>query len=468
MKPFLLLILFIIGVVVGMVIIPLLPDGVQRGISSFQLEIKYQVGIEERLGEMANSSAPTPNTSVRDSPLTTYTPTPSPSPRIGISPLAIATPTPPSFPRAIAVTLPAPTPTTAHTPTPTPSPTPIPPPDQQHHRYKVYMLELINKERAESGVHPVTLGDNFAAQLHAESSLANCFSGHWGVDGLKPYMRYSLAGGYQKNGENGSGLDYCIRASDRYRALGNIESKIREMMEGLMSSPGHRRNILDKWHKKVNIGLAWDKYNIFGYQHFEGGYVEFDELPGITNGKLSLSGRAVNELRFSDKRDLGLQLFYDPTPHSLTRGQVSRTYCYDSGLQIAAFRYSLTGNSYWTEDEFTKTFSPCSDPYDVSPDAPAPRSYDEAHRFWEQAYAASQARPLQIITVPWISASQWTAAGTDFSVTAAVGDLLSRYGPGVYTILLWGKVGEEDVPISQYSIFYEVEPSDTYNPDLWK
>ena len=200
------------------------------------------------------------------------------------------------------------------------------------------MLELINKERAESGVHPVTLGDNFAAQLHAESSLANCFSGHWGVDGLKPYMRYSLAGGYQKNGENGSGLDYCIRASDRYRALGNIESKIREMMEGLMSSPGHRRNILDKWHKKVNIGLAWDKYNIFGYQHFEGGYVEFDELPGITNGELSLSGRAVNELRFSDKRDLGLQLFYDPTPHSLTRGQVSRTYCYDSGLQIAAFR----------------------------------------------------------------------------------------------------------------------------------
>ena len=226
MKPLLFIALFIVGAAVGMAIVPLLPNPIQKGISSLHLEIEYQVGIEERPGEMANSSAPTPNTSVRDSPLTTYTPTPSPSPRIGISPLATATPTPPPFPRAIAVTLPAPTPTTAHTPTPTPpptptpSPTPVPPPDQRHYRYKVYMLELINKERVEAGVQPVTLGDNFAAQLHAENSLANCFSSHWGLDGLKPYMRYSLAGGYQSNGENWYGSDYCIRASDRYSGLG--------------------------------------------------------------------------------------------------------------------------------------------------------------------------------------------------------------------------------------------------------
>ena len=56
------------------------------------------------------------------------------------------------------------------------------------------MLELINSERTRAGIPPVTLGDNIAAQLHAESSLANCFSGHWGADGLKPYMRYSLGG----------------------------------------------------------------------------------------------------------------------------------------------------------------------------------------------------------------------------------------------------------------------------------
>ena len=330
------------------------------------------------------------------------------------------------------------------------------------------MLELINEERIQAGMPPVELGDNNAAQLHAEASLENCFSSHWGIDGLKPYMRYSLAGGYQSNGENWLGSDYCITQSDGYRAIQSIEQEIREGMEGWMDSPGHRRNILDRWHKKVNIGLAWDKYNFNAAQHFEGGYVEYDNLPEITQGTLSLSGRAINGLRFSGKEELGLQIYYDPPPHSLTRGQVSRTYCYGSGLQIAAFRYPLTGNSFWTEDEFTMPHSPCPDPYDVPQGAPAPGSPDEAHRFWQEAYDASQSRNERRIIVPWITASQWTAQGTDFSVTADIGKLLAVHGAGVYTVLLWGEMSGEDVPVSEYSIFHEIEPPDTYNPGLWK
>ncbi len=94
------------------------------------------------------------------------------------------------------------------------------------------MLELINAERKKAGLNSVTLGDNVVAQLHAEAALEKCFSGHWGVDGLKPYMRYSLAGGYQSNGENGSGLDYCIKASDGYRANSSIRQETRETMDG--------------------------------------------------------------------------------------------------------------------------------------------------------------------------------------------------------------------------------------------
>ena len=354
------------------------------------------------------------------------------------------------------------------TTTPAQTPAPLPPPDLRHHDAKLYMLELINSERTRAGVPPVTLGTNIAAQLHAESSLANCFSGHWGADGLKPYMRYSLAGGYQANGENGSGSDYCIRASDGYRALGNIKAEIREMMEGWMNSPGHRRNILGKWHRNVNIGLAGDRYNMVGYQHFEGGFVQYDQLPRIMNGTLTMSGSTLHGLRFSRKEELGVQIYYDPPPHSLTRGQVSRTYCYDSGLYIAALSYPLIGHSPWSEDEFTERYSPCPDPYDVSPEAPAPRSLDEAHRFWEQAYAASQVQSERTVTVPWVTASKWTARGAGFSVTANISKLLSKYGPGVYTVLLWGEVDGEDVPFSEYSIFHEIEPPDTYNPHLRK
>ena len=86
--------------------------------------------------------------------------------------------------------------------------------DRFYNEEKDYMLALINSERRKAGVNPVVLGTNNAAQLHAESSLADCVSSHWGTDGLKPYMRYSLAGGYQSNGENGHGLDYCIKSSE--------------------------------------------------------------------------------------------------------------------------------------------------------------------------------------------------------------------------------------------------------------
>ena len=181
------------------------------------------------------------------------------------------------------------------TPVPTVNVSTITPePNLRHIEEKHYMLSLINAERKKAGVGAVTLGDNVAAQLHAESALENCFSSHWGIDGLKPYMRYSLAGGYQSNGENGSGLDYCIKASDGYRANGPIEQEIRETMEGWMSSPGHRRNILDPGHKRVNIGIAWDRYNVAMYQHFEGHYVEFKRLPSISNDILSFSGTTKN------------------------------------------------------------------------------------------------------------------------------------------------------------------------------
>ena len=72
----------------------------------------------------------------------------------------------------------------------------------------------------------MTMGNNVAAQVtRRDLPGRNCTGGHWGVDGLKPYMRYSLAGGYHSNGENGSGLDYCIKASDGYRGLDSIESR---------------------------------------------------------------------------------------------------------------------------------------------------------------------------------------------------------------------------------------------------
>ena len=111
---------------------------------------------------------------------------------------------------------------------------------------KQFMLGLISEERRKAGVPEVILGSNNAAQIQTENANRDCVSGHWGTDGLGPPMRYSLAGGYQSNGENAAGWDYCLSSEEksRYRAIESIEEELRSIMRGYMGSPGHRDNIL--------------------------------------------------------------------------------------------------------------------------------------------------------------------------------------------------------------------------------
>ena len=346
------------------------------------------------------------------------------------------------------------------TPTAIPSPSPVPRALLKHLSEKRFVIDLINQERKKSGAPPVELGDNVAAQLHAESALADCFASHWGLNGLKPYMRYSLAGGYQSNAENGSGSDYCITERDGYAAIRSVQQRLGRMMDGLMSSSGHRRNILDERHRNVNIGLAWDRYNIYMYQHFEGDYVEYDQLPAINDVRLSFSGKVKNGVRFDDREDLGVQIYYDPPPSELTRGQVSRTYCYDGGLPVAALRPPPNPGWHYSQHTFSRSYSTCPDPYEVPKDAPPPASPDEATEFWGEAYYASKYQIEQETTGLWITSSTWTARDTLFSVSADIRKVLDEHGSGVYTVLVWGNIDGENAVISQYSIFHEVVPPD--------
>ena len=332
---------------------------------------------------------------------------------------------------------------------------------------KRYMLDLINDERAKARIDPVVLGDNIAAQLHAESSLANCFLSAWGVDGLKSYMRYSLAGGYQSLDGVRHALGYCITASDRYRAI-DIREKILEWIDDTDS----RDKILDPLDKRVNIGLAWDTYNLRIVLQLEGNYVEYAQLPTIENGILTVSGTVKNGAGFADERNLGVQIYYDPPPQPLTRGQLTRTSCTDNGLPIAALRRPLPPNRFYSEHEFTKTYERCPGPYEVPADAPAPKSHDEARALREASYTPASLQSLlytRHITGPWITALEWTTRFDAFSVRADISDLLARHGNGVYSIRVWGVIADERVDdeldvISEYSIFYGVTPPDTYGP----
>lgn len=321
-------------------------------------------------------------------------------------------------------------------------------------KWKEYMLDLINVERSAAGLDPVVLGDNSAAQAHADSMLAGCFASHWGMDGLKPDMRYSLAGGYQHNAENLSGLNYCIKPWENYMGL-SLDRDIPDVITTFMGSPGHRANILDPHHAALNLGLAWDSHNIMVVQQFEYDYVMFDEMPTIQKSYLSFSGTAVNGAGFRSAEDLLVQVYYDPPPHNLTAGQLTRTYCYTPGYAVAALVAPLPPGHYYDERSYQHPTRICPDPYDVPAGASIPASPGEANDMWRQAYLASQSDTVASRTVPFLMAFEWTVLDDDFAVGADMSRILKQHGPGVYTVMVWGTVDGEAIPIATHSVFYE-------------
>ena len=182
-----------------------------------------------------------------------------------------------------------------------------------------------------------------------------------------------------------------------------------------MQNPSHRDNILDPHHAAVSIGIARDDYNVKIVLHFEYGYVVFDEIPTIRDGVLSFSGTAINGAGFRSDDDLGVQIYYDPPPHSLTVGQVSRTYCYDMGVRAATLAPPQLGSNY-TTSLYQRAANPCPDPYGVPIDVPAPASPDQAHNVWYQAYLASTTMPNILKAVHFDTATDWNISGDDFAV----------------------------------------------------
>ena len=319
------------------------------------------------------------------------------------------------------------------------------------------MLALVNEARVEAGLLAVVRGDNGAAQIHAVRSLANCISSHWSVDGLTPTMRYSLAGGYQSANENVSGSDYCRLPNQGYSAISSVAEEVREAMRGWMDSPGHRANILKPRHRKVNIGLAWDKYNFVAVQQFEGDYIEYTVLPAINDGVLSMEGKLKNGANLEHGDHFRVTISYHPPPHQLTQGQIARVYGSCLGRKVAFLSYRSAGTA-------ASTWKPCLNPKDVPPDAPAPTSGNAAHALWEEARARYKALEESVpITVAKVRMSRWELDGDRFAISADLGDVLETHEPGVYEVNVFGVLDGNVDLISRYSIFHGIPRPSSYD-----
>lgn len=404
--------LVVSGGVLALVFYPLFPAELKDALA---IERDRAEDLRDNLGESSEPESPTPipEQSVPGPPST-------PSKHVAPSPIA---------------TLPSREPPLIIEPKPTGGPTVT---LKTLHDQKAYLLELINADRASFGLSPVELGSNPAAQDHAEEMLEHSYLSHWGLNGMKPYMRYTLAGGMNYEAENISGVSSPPQAGVRYRTISPRE-ELKETEKGWMESSGHRASILNPWHRRVNIGIACNRITCAAVQQFEGDYIEFEEPPTLSSGMLTVAGKLLGGFKLSS-----IQIWYDRPPHQLTLGQLDRTRCYSVGERPVAFlREPLPSGTNYLPDLAPFTWNECSSPYDVSPDTPR----------------RSLAMPTIIrpgsSKAPWVTAQSWQDVNGRFRVQADLSGIVGDHRPGVYTVLVWGELDGEDVALTRYSIFLE-------------
>jgi uncharacterized protein YkwD len=368
------------------------------------------------------------------------------------------------------------TPWPSRTPTPWLTPTPAwrPPTPQELAELKQLMLELTNTERAKHGAPPVKLGDNPSPQTHAEHGLKNCYSSHWDQWGLKPLYRYALTGGDQYAAENGSGIDYCPKASDNYRINHSSlwEDEVRKTVRGWIGSPGHLRNLIDPRHTMLHAGIEMGKYSTNMVQVFSGDYVSWTERPNIQDATLTAAGQLGNA--FWDKNgNYGLtSIAYHPPVHELTPGQLAGTYCLESDIQVGSLSRPLEPGWYYTDPEtgrqytdyaiYTRENSQCVDPYELPADRPSPASWDTASAQHRAAIELSSSMADEESTAYKIVSKRLgiNSDGRTFSIRANLSPILSHYGPGIYTVTIWATTPDgKPNPVAQYPIWWHTEPT---------
>ena len=322
---------------------------------------------------------------------------------------------------------------------------------------KQLLLDLINQERTRAGAPPVTLGNSPVPQKHAEDMLENCFISHWGTDGLKPYMRHSLAGSLAPNGENVYSRNECGHVDTWFIWTTNIEDTIRQANDGLYKSPGHRLTMLDPTYTTVNIGLAWNWTTFKLVQHFEASPPAQAGQPEIRDGHLRLNAALPPAAAAPNWVPIVL-LVYDPPPRHLHPEQLAQTYCYDEGTPVGAIQGSHDNRASVEVRAGLLPGGQCPDPSQARR-IDGRTTFTREHYLLHEsakAHAAKQTTELTRIAVHTVSRPVITDGRV--SINADISETLQQHGPGVYTVHLILADPEhtgDHHRLVQHSIFHE-------------
>jgi len=114
------------------------------------------------------------------------------------------------------------------------------------------LVRLINDIRAQYSLSPLILNDSLtvAARRHSQDMAQNNFLSHTGSDGSSPWDRMRDAGYRLRQGGENVAAGYSTPAA---------------VLNGWMSSPGHRANMLSPNFCDLGVGYAYENQSIYRY-----------------------------------------------------------------------------------------------------------------------------------------------------------------------------------------------------------
>jgi uncharacterized protein YkwD len=175
------------------------------------------------------------------------------------------------------------------------------------------LLEMVNEERAVARV-PAVAFDELATQVatkHAVDMALGEFASHWGRDGLKPYHRYSFAGGTNATQENVSAADntWSTKLADLKQDTAYLHVRLYQEKPPY---DGHRRTILAPQHTHVGFGLAVEQLRLRLVELFVARHVEIEPVRRTAKprSQIFFTGKVLSPDYVLDQ----VEVFYEPLP----------------------------------------------------------------------------------------------------------------------------------------------------------
>ncbi len=240
------------------------------------------------------------------------------------------------------------------------------------------------------------------------------------------------------------------------------DAYVKQAVEEMLSDPDQRAALLDPANANMEFGIARQDANIWLVVALSSDYADFESPPHIKSSEIAMKGRLKNGAKVVNDREsrttsdgLRVEIYYDSLPSRLSPGQLARTSCVDLGLMRTRLLRPLKGSSYLNL-AYSVQLPGCPNPQEVSTFAETPLSAEQDVEIRMQAMREAESI-VRNQTGVLIVASEWDIEGESFSIRADLSELLTRFGDGLYTAVVYGSVGGERYVVAEYPMIVDAD-----------